>query len=400
MISPLQLAGQPVEMRKLIEMFHLAVESTGIGLWEYEPGSGRIIWDARSRTIFDVAPETPDRYDALLEAIHPDDRRRFDEAIQQSLGADAEGVRVECRLIPRAAGERWLMAHARRVAHPAEPNRVVGTVLDVTDRKRREDELRANEEQFRRLTTALEEANRTKDQFLMTLSHELRTPLTAIGGWVRLLQSAKLSPEQTARALIVISRNIKTQTRIVDDLLDVSQIGSGELRVHPVWCDAAAVLSAGIDAVRAAADEKDIRIGMSVAPDAGMIFADPQRVQQVLWHALNNAVKFTGRCGQITVSCSRAGADVEIAVRDNGEGIAAQFIPFVFDCFSQADATPRREHGGQGLGLAIVRHLVGLHGGSARVSSDGKGLGTTLTVRLPFPSAADITAEAVMRQPA
>jgi len=160
------------------------------------------------------------------------------------------------------------------------------------------------------------------------------------------------------------------------------------LKVHPIWCDASAVIEAATDAIRPAAVAKDIRVDAVVEPDAVKVFADPERLQQILWHVLANAVKFTGRWGQVALTCRRIGRDVEIAVSDNGEGIAPQFIPFVFDRFSQADASPPRERGGQGLGLAIVRHLVTLHGGSASAHSDGKGLGTTITVRLPLPAAA------------
>jgi signal transduction histidine kinase len=375
--------------------FRLAVESTGIGTWDYTPATGSLSWDVRCKALFNVGSDAPDRYDAFLAAIHPDDRPRVHDCFQRSLhSAGADTFHVECRPVSRDGHERWVMANGHGFFDSrGEPARVLGTALDVTDRKRREEELLANEERFRRLSVELEQANRTKDQFLMTLSHELRTPLTAIAGWVRLLQSAKLSGEQAARALDVIGRNVKTQTRIVDDLLDVSRIATGELRVHPIWCDASAVLEAATDAIRPAAAAKDIRVDMVVEPDARTMFADPQRVQQILWHVLANAVKFTGRWGQIALTCRRVGRDVEIAVSDNGEGIATQFVPFVFGRFSQADASPRREHGGQGLGLAIVSHLVTLHGGSASAHSDGKGLGTTITVRLPLPAAAQESSE-------
>ena len=370
--------------------FRLAVESTGIGTWEYTPATGSLSWDGRCKALFNVGADAPDRYDAFLAAIHPDDRPRVHDCLQRSLqSAGTDTFHVECRPVSPEGYQRWVMANGHAFFDSrGEPARVLGTALDVTDRKRREEELQANEERFRRLSVELEQANRTKDQFLMTLSHELRTPLTATAGWVRLLQSAKLSTEQAARALDVIGRNVKTQTRIVDDLLDVSRMATGELKVHPIWCDASAVIEAATDAIRPAAVAKDIRVDAVVEPDAVKVFADPERLQQILWHVLANAVKFTGRWGQVALTCRRIGRDVEIAVSDNGEGIAPQFIPFVFDRFAQADASPRREHGGQGLGLAIVRHLVTLHGGSASAHSDGKGLGTTITVRLPLPAAA------------
>jgi PAS domain S-box-containing protein len=370
--------------------FRLALESIGIGTWEYAPGTGWLSWDRRCRALLNAGADAPDRYDAFLAAIHPDDRSRVHDHLQRFLHSpDTDAFHVECRPVSFDGIERWVKVNGHGFfTDRGEPTCLLGTVFDITDRKRRETELLANEERCRRLNVELEQANRTKDQFLMTLSHELRTPLTAIAGWVRLLQSAKLSTEQGARALDVISRNVKTQTRIVDDLLDVSRIATGELRVHPIWCDASAVIEAAIDAIRPAAAAKDIRIDTVVEPDARTVFADPQRLQQVLWHVLANAVKFTGRWGQIVLACRRTDRDVEIAVTDNGEGIAPQFIPFVFDRFSHGDASPAREDGGQALGLAIVRHLVTLHGGSANAHSDGKGLGTTVTVRLPLSAAA------------
>jgi len=331
-------------------------------------------------------------------------------------------VAVTASATDAARRHDWLLAavgdHAavaiengrRRQAGPqsdrvaGEPNGVAGAVVDVTERKTSEDALRQTAEQLRRLNMELEEAIRSKDQFLITLSHDLRTPLTAIGGWVRLLQSAKLSPEQAARALDVIARNVKTQTRIVDDLLDVSRIATGELHVHPIWCDAAAVVESALDGIRPAAAAKDIRLETTVAPEGVRMFADPQRLQQVLFHLLSNAVKFTGRSGQVTITCRCEDNETAIVITDNGEGIAPQLVPHMFDRPSPAEGSAGREHGSRGLGLAIVRHLVALHGGRTTVHSDGKGLGTTLTVRLPLPQAAEVSptdgAETAVRRPA
>ena len=365
----------------------LAVEGTGVGIWEYVPGSERLSWDARCRALLNAGPEEPDQYASFLSAVHHGDRRRVEDEIQRALGGSSDCFRVDCRPSRESGKERWLMLAGRGLFdHRAEPIGVVGTLADVTDRKRTEGELQAETERLRRGTVELELAIRTRDQFLLTLAHDLRTPLTAIGGWVRLLQSAKLSPEQAARALDVIGRNVKAQTRIVDDLLDVSRIASGELRVYPIWCDAATIIDSAIDAIRPAAQVKDIRIDTIVQPRGAVMFADPQRLQQVLWHVLANAVKFTGRCGQITVACARAGGELEIAVSDNGEGIAPQLLPLVFERPAEEAAG---EDGRRRLGLAIVRHLVTLHGGSAHVHSDGKGLGTTLTLRLPLPARAE-----------
>ena len=379
-----------------------AVESTGIGIWEYVPATGRLSWDARCRALLNAGPDLPDRYQSFLASVHPGDRPQLEDQIQRALEGSTDCFRVDCRPAPGGGEERWLMFAGRGLFdHRAEPVGVVGTVIEVTDRKRTEEDLRAEAERFRRLSVEHEVSIRSRDQFLMTLAHDLRTPLTAIGGWVRLLQSAKLSPEQAARALDVIGRNVKTQTRIVDDLLDLSRMATGELRVQPIWCDAATVIDSAIDAIRPAAEAKDIRIDTVVGPDAAGMFADPQRVQQILWHVIGNAVKYTGRCGQVTVTCARVAGELEIAVADNGEGIAPHLLPVVFDRLVHGDG-PGGEDGRRGLGLAIVRHLMTLHGGSARVHSDGKGLGTTLTLRLPLPARAEaaIDGQATVQRPA
>jgi PAS domain S-box-containing protein len=232
-----------------------------------------------------------------------------------------------------------------------------------------------------------ETANRVKDEFLATLSHELRTPLTSILGWARTLRVRKLDEAMSTRALEAIERNARAQAQLVDDLLDVSRIITGKLRLEVQPVELHPVVEAALDAVSPAADAKNIQLDLDVDPDAGVIVGDANRLQQIVWNLLSNAVKFTPAGGSVAVAVRGVGSEVEIVVRDSGRGIDAGFLPYIFDRFRQADSGTTRTHGGLGLGLAIVRHLAEMHGGSVAATSPGKGQGATFTVRLPRASA-------------
>jgi PAS domain S-box-containing protein len=236
-----------------------------------------------------------------------------------------------------------------------------------------------------RLYRQAQEANRMKDEFLATLSHELRTPLTAILGWSSMLRARQLNAETSQRALEAIERNAKSQRQIIEDLLDVSRIITGKLCLDVKEIELAPLIDAAIESVRPAAEAKTVRIDrLSDAHGSGRLTGDPARLQQVFWNLLSNAVKFTPKGGAVEIRLEHTGSHVEIGVSDTGQGISAEFLPFVFDRFRQADSTTTRRHGGLGLGLAIVRHLVELHGGTVRAESDGTGQGATFTVSLPL----------------
>lgn len=231
---------------------------------------------------------------------------------------------------------------------------------------------------------AAEESNRLKDEFLATVSHELRTPLTAILGWARMLEDGTLGHDMTQQAVDTIWRNAKAQAQIVDDILDVSRIITGNLYIdlHPI--EVAPVVQNAINVVRPTADAKGIRIEAQLDNTPAMVSGDVNRLQQVIWNLLSNAVKFTNSGGRVQVKVTQANAAVEISVTDTGQGIAREFLPYVFDRFSQADSTTTRHHGGLGLGLAIARHLVEIHGGTIRALSRGEGQGATFTITLPL----------------
>ncbi len=223
-----------------------------------------------------------------------------------------------------------------------------------------------------------------KDQFLATLSHELRTPLNAIVGWSRLLQSGKLDEDDIQQGLDAIDRNAKIQTQLIEDLLDLSRIISGNLRLDIQQVNLAEVIDASMATVMPAADARGVRVLKMVNSLAGPVMGDPARLQQVIWNLLSNAVKFTPREGRIQLLLERVNSHVEITVVNTGIGIRPEFLPFVFDRFRQADASTTRRHGGLGLGLSIVKQLVELHGGTVRAKSLGENRGSTFTVSLPL----------------
>jgi len=234
-----------------------------------------------------------------------------------------------------------------------------------------------------------EAANRNKDEFLATLSHELRTPLTAILGWSHLLRSKNLNDTDTVRALDTIERNARSQSQLIDDLLDVSRIITGKLQIDRGPVDLSSVIEAAVDALRPAAEAKSIGIDVSLGAAGECVLGDQNRLQQVFWNLFSNAVKFTPRGGRVRVDAARTDSRLRVSVMDTGIGITPEFLPFIFDRFRQADGSPTREHGGLGLGLAIVRHLMDLHEGTVEVESEGKNLGSTFTITVPI---ADISA--------
>ena len=231
-----------------------------------------------------------------------------------------------------------------------------------------------------------ERTSRLKDEFLATLSHELRTPLNAILGWARLLHGGQLDAKTALRAIESVERNAKIQTKLVEDLLDVSRIITGKWRLETRPVDVGTSVESSIDAIRTTLEAKEITVERELDPGVGLVMADPSRLQQILWNLLSNAVKFTPKRGHIQVRVAREGANAAISVKDNGKGITKEFLPYVFERFRQADGSLTRKYGGLGLGLAIARHLTELHGGTIEVESAGENQGSVFTVNLPLLS--------------
>jgi len=315
-----------------------------------------------------------------------------------------EALRAGIRDVVPKAGDylEYLPQAVERVVHQVRAERELAesdALRQLVDRLRLETQtnarlveaLRSNAEERERLLESeraaraeSDRASHLKDEFLATLSHELRTPLNAILGWAQLLRARPSDAQQIADGLETIERNARVQTQIVDDLLEMSRIISGKLRLDVQQVDLAAVIESSLRTVRPAADAKSIRLQPVLDPRAGPISGDPARIQQILWNLLSNAIKFTPKDGRVQVVLARVNSHVELVVSDTGMGIRPEFLPYLFDRFRQGDASTTRQHRGIGLGLSIVKNLVEMHGGTVTASSAGADKGSTFVVKLPL----------------
>ena len=320
---------------------------------------------AREAAFYETHEAVLTRYAHLADARHP---------LDHALAA------VPLVVDDRALGAMGLVFRAPR-SFSDEDRRFITTLAHHCAQALERARLFEAEQQARREAEA---ANRMKDEFLAMMSHELRTPLSAISGWVQLLLQGGLPPEKERRGLETIERNAKAQTRLIDDLLDVTRIMAGKLRLDVAPIDMPAVITTTVESARPGADSKGVQLHTLVEPDAGTVRGDAARIQQVTWNLLSNAIKFTPTGGQVHVRLRRDGSNLEMTVEDTGLGIAPEFLPYVFERFRQADQSTTRSQTGLGLGLAIVRHLVELHGGSIEAASAGIGQGASFVVRLPI----------------
>jgi PAS domain S-box-containing protein len=315
---------------------------------------------------------------AIFDFIQPEKRPAAEEAWKAfTEQGEQRGVIELCR-----ADGKLIEAEFSAKAHFL-PGRHLSVLRDITDRWNAEVERARLLEQETRARREAEESSRLKDEFLATVSHELRTPLTAMLGWTHLLETEGLDSQISARAIQAIDRNARSQAQLVEDLLDVSRIITGKLRLKVEAVDPALLLESAFEAVSAAAEVKEIEIIKTTGAGGTLITGDPARLQQILWNLLANAIKFTPRKGRVEVRVERIESNIVITVSDNGIGIDPDFLPFVFDRFRQADGSTTRHHGGLGLGLSIVRHLVDLHGGQVEAMSAGQGRGSTFKVSFP-----------------
>ncbi|NJL37377.1 MAG: response regulator, partial [Leptolyngbyaceae cyanobacterium SM1_4_3] len=396
------------------DRLRLAIESAQLGTWDWNLITNELTWDAGCKAIFGLPPDAQTNIEIFYRGLHPDQRDRLQEIVQWSLNPESGGgYDTEYRVVGITDSvERWVAAKGQVYFNLArEPVRFIGTVLNITDRKR----IAAEREQIlSREQAAREEAeatNRIKDEFLAIVSHELRSPLNPILGWATLLRSRQLNQQQTERALEVIERNAQIQAQLINDLLDVSRILRGKLSLDSKPVDLVAIIAAAVETVRLAAEAKSIQIHTEIAPNVGHIIGDAGRLQQIVWNLLSNAVKFTSEGGQVKICLSSIPGQSSLAenqkqinsdqgqiahyprqtthyaqltVTDTGKGIPPDFLPYVFERFRQESSSTTRQFGGLGLGLAIVRYLVELHGGTVQADSLGEGQGATFTVRLPL----------------
>lgn len=344
-----------------------------------------------SRQILDLLGYTPEQIqamgsDVVSTIVHPDDLACLSAYFEAFRSAPEDTVLgVEYR-VHHASGEwRWIYSQSVVFNRTLEglPDQILGVSLDITDRKQAEaerEQLLAREQAAREQA---ETANRIKDEFLAVLSHELRSPLNPILGWTKLLQTRKFDQQGTKRALETIERNAKLQTQLIEDLLDISRILRGKMVLNVCPVNLVPTIQAALETVRLAAEAKGIKIQTDFAADLEPVAGDSARLQQIVWNLLANAIKFTPEGGSVEVQLQRVGTETQITVKDTGKGIRPEFLPYVFEYFRQEDSTTTRKFGGLGLGLAIVRYLTELHGGTVKVESQGEGLGATFIVRLP-----------------
>ncbi|MBN3911247.1 MAG: response regulator [Nostoc sp. NMS1] len=319
-----------------------------------------------------------------LNAVHPED---YDDVRNIFLEASklCEAFRMEYRLRRKDGEYRWTIDAANPwFGVDGQFKGYIGSVIDITERKTAEAERDRLLELEQAARTEAETANRIKDEFLAVLSHELRSPLNPILGWARLLQTREFQPAEIKKAIATIERNAKLQAQLIEDLLDVSRILQGKLNLKMFPVNLILVIEAGLETVRLAAEAKDIQIQTILDASLGQVLGDFDRLQQVIWNLLSNAVKFTPEEGKINIQLERIDSQAQITVSDTGKGISPEFLPHVFEYFRQADGTTTRRFGGLGLGLAIVRHLIELHGGTIWAESLGEGQGAIFRVRLPL----------------
>jgi PAS domain S-box-containing protein len=361
-----------------------------MGTWHVDLSSGIATHDESLNRILglDAVETQGELRDRAFTRLHPDDYDRVMDAIDSAIASRGE-YSIEYRVVRADGDVRWLQDRGRiTLDDDGAPRYATGAVMDVTARRQLEDHERALSAERAQLIRDLEQANRVKDEFLAMLSHELRTPLNAVLGWTRMLRRGTLPPERTPAILDTIERNAAAQMQIIEELLDLSAMSSGSLRLNIAPVDLRELIGGAVETIRPAADAKSITLDLSIDITVGELAGDSARLRQVLWNLLANAVKFTPAGGRIEVSAREGPADLEISVKDSGPGIDAAFLPHVFEPFRRGESLTTRTVGGLGLGLAIVRHLVEAHGGTVTADSDGPGHGSVFVVRMPSTKAA------------
>jgi PAS domain S-box-containing protein len=364
-------------LRRSETLFRDMADTAPVMLWMAD-AAGQCTFLSRSWYEFTGQTEETGLGLGWIDAVHPDDRARA-EAVFLSANGRREPFRLEYRLRQTTGEYRWTIDAARpRVDADGRFAGFIGAVFDINERKEAEEILQ-------RLYRDVEQANRVKDEFLATLSHELRTPLNAVLGWAHMLRQGSMPAAMQQRALESLERNAKAQAQLVEELLDVSRIMSGKLHIKADEVDLATTISNAIESVRPAASAKRLHLHVHIEEQQRLLVTgDSDRLQQIVWNLVSNAIKFTPSGGRVDVDLQRVDSRAEIVVRDTGEGIAPAFRPHLFERFRQMDASIARRHGGLGLGLSIVRHLTEAHGGTVSAESEGEGQGATFRVSLPL----------------
>ncbi len=374
------------DLRTIRERFALAVEAADIGTFFCSMPLEKIYWNEKCQQHFWMQDAPIVSFEVFYERLHPEDLDRTRSAIEAAV-KDQLRYDIEYRTVSPSGDVRWIHSIGQSFrGTDGETVRFDGATIDVTAQKAIEAERDSllQAEQAARLEA--ERSGRMKDEFLATLSHELRTPLSSILGWAHVLRTGKSTGADLEKGLETIERNARSQAQIIEDLLDMSRIISGKVRLEVELIDLRTVVESAIDTVRHAAEARGVTISTVFDTRQHSVSGDPSRLQQVFWNLLSNAVKFTPRDGQIDVTLKEVGSYIEITVSDTGAGIDPAFLVHVFSRFRQADGSTTRRHGGLGLGLAIVKQLVELHGGTVQARSEGENKGSKFIVTLPLAS--------------
>lgn len=380
-------------LRETDDLLRAIIEASPVGIITMTREQRIITWNSAAENLYGYTSD--EVVDSSLSLFPPDQRKLFDRCFQQIL--DNQSLLNQEFQHQKKDGLLIDVSVSLAPLHDANDYvyGIVMTVTDITLRKQIEAQRIKLLQQESSARAAAESANRLKDEFLAVLSHELRTPLNAIVGWIHLIKKGKLSPEIFNRALETIERNAAAQTQLIEDLLDLSRIVRGQVALSIRSVNIPALLRTTVDTLRPAAAAKSLEVTLDIDPEVGTLLVDPNRLQQVCWNLLSNAIKFTPQSGRVMVRIFSQAGNLLIQVADSGIGIEPDFLPHVFDHFRQADGSSTRSHGGLGLGLAICRRLVELHGGTINAHSDGAGQGATFTVVLPMRFSKEGTQAAV-----
>ena len=379
-------------LRESEEHLRLATEAGGVGTFSFDLQERQAFCSSTTRKLLGLSVDVGFQRRLLLSCVHPDDRTEVNRVTRCAFESEAP-CRSQFRILRGGQEVRWieLMAHVRRDGE-GKPAALYGALLDVTDRKRLEEERDALLDSERAARRDAERANHLKDDFLAIVSHELRAPLNAILGWSQLLRRGEVSSDRNGKALDVIERNAALLGRLMGDMLDMERIRVGKLALDKSLCDLARLVDVAVETMRPQANEREIELARRDTLGPVKVLGDPARLQQIVCNLLGNAIKFSAPGGRTEVSLACADGHVTLTVRDDGRGIRPEMLPHVFERFRQADTSTGRRQGGLGLGLSIVKDLVELHGGVVRAESEGLGCGTTLTVELPLAEEGDTTA--------
>ncbi len=379
-------------LRESEERFRLAVQGADMATWDVDLRSHKAIWNDKYFSLlgYSLTPSREATIEMWRSVVHPDDLEKVMQALDVAQ-RNQTIYNLEYRIIRHDNKQIiWLGVYGRFLYNEAnEPVRVTGVSFDITARVQLEVERERVLKQEQAARAEAERANRIKDEFLAVLSHELRSPLNPILGWVQLLQKSQLDEAKTNIALSTIERNVKLQSQLIEDLLDISRIMQGKLTLTPAPVNLADVILAAKETVQLAAEAKQIRLILDLDSSVEPVYGDAGRLQQVVWNLLTNAVKFSSQ-GEVTVQLTQVDHLAQIRVIDQGIGIKPEFLPHVFEYFRQEDSSTTRRFGGLGLGLAIVHQIIEMHGGTVSADSLGENQGATFTVHLPVMQKSDI----------